>query len=207
MPHRSDTRFLVLNGLRLKGFGEPPAIAAAVGLDEDAVAGELPALQEAGLVLHRDGRLSGFALTPVGRAEQERLAAADLDASGAGEDVRSTYQAFLGLNDAFKVLCTDWQLRDGELYDRSDPSYNAAILDRLRAIDAELATLLDALAGRLDRFGAYVPRFEAALASYAAGDFDHLTKPIIDSYHTVWFELHEDLLAGLGIDRSQEGSY
>lgn len=207
MPHRSDTRFLVLNGLRLKGFGEPPGIAAAVGLAEDAVAGELPALQEAGLVIHRDGRLSGFALTPAGRDEQEALAAADLEASGAAEDVRTTYKAFLELNDAFKHLCTDWQLRDGELYDRSDPSYNAAILDRLRAIDAELATLLGALAARLDRFGAYVPRFAAALDRYAAGDFDRLTKPIIDSYHTVWFELHEDLLAGLGIDRSQEGSY
>ena len=29
---------------------------------------------------------------------------------------------------------------------------------------------------------------------------------MIDSYHTVWFELHEDLLATLGIERSSEGS-
>jgi hypothetical protein len=27
---------------------------------------------------------------------------------------------------------------------------------------------------------------------------------MIDSYHTVWFELHEDLLATLGRQRSQE---
>ena len=31
------------------------------------------------------------------------------------------------------------------------------------------------------------------------------TKPVIDSYHTVWFELHEDLLATLGIERASEG--
>jgi hypothetical protein len=29
---------------------------------------------------------------------------------------------------------------------------------------------------------------------------------MIASYHTVWFELHEDLLCTLGIERSSEGS-
>jgi hypothetical protein len=29
---------------------------------------------------------------------------------------------------------------------------------------------------------------------------------MIDSYHTVWFQLHEDLLNTLGIDRSTEAS-
>ena len=28
---------------------------------------------------------------------------------------------------------------------------------------------------------------------------------MIDSYHTVWFELHEDLLATLGIERDRGG--
>ena len=31
-----------------------------------------------------------------------------------------------------------------------------------------------------------------------------MTKPMIDSYHSVWFELHEDLLATLGIERGSE---
>jgi hypothetical protein len=30
---------------------------------------------------------------------------------------------------------------------------------------------------------------------------------MIDSYHTVWFQLHEDLLNTLGIDRATEGSH
>jgi hypothetical protein len=37
-----------------------------------------------------------------------------------------------------------------------------------------------------------------------SGELDWLTKPIMPSYHTVWFELHEDLLATLGIDRASE---
>ena len=38
------------------------------------------------------------------------------------------------------------------------------------------------------------------------GALDYFTKPILPSYHTVWFELHEDLLATLSIDRASEGS-
>ncbi len=31
-----------------------------------------------------------------------------------------------------------------------------------------------------------------------------LTKPTILSYHTLWFQLHEDLLATLGLERAAE---
>ena len=36
------------------------------------------------------------------------------------------------------------------------------------------------------------------------GHGEWFDKPLIDSYHTVWFELHEDLLATLGLERSTE---
>jgi hypothetical protein len=45
-----------------------------------------------------------------------------------------------------------------------------------------------------------------ALERTRAGDADWFTKPTIDSYHTVWFELHENLLATLGIERGTEPS-
>jgi len=38
------------------------------------------------------------------------------------------------------------------------------------------------------------------------GDGEWFTKPTVDSYHTVWFELHENLLATLGIERGAERS-
>jgi hypothetical protein len=31
-----------------------------------------------------------------------------------------------------------------------------------------------------------------------------LTRPIIDSYHTVWFELHEELIQAAGRSREDE---
>ena len=80
MGHRSDDRFLVLHGLRLKGFAEPDAVAAAVGLPASTVAEHLVALAEAALVVRREGRLTGWSLTAAGRAEQERILAFEADA-------------------------------------------------------------------------------------------------------------------------------
>jgi hypothetical protein len=67
--------------------------------------------------------------------------------------------------------------------------------------------VLDDLASAMTRYHPYEPRFGAALAKLDAGEREWFTKPLIDSYHTVWFELHEDLLSTLGIERSQEGAH
>jgi hypothetical protein len=36
------------------------------------------------------------------------------------------------------------------------------------------------------------------------GDPTWLTRPLVDSYHTVWFELHEELIGGAGLTREDE---
>ena len=64
--------------------------------------------------------------------------------------------------------------------------------------------ICDDLAGCLARYGHYGPRLQNALDRVRAGELDWFTKPMVASYHTVWFELHEDLLATLGIERGSE---
>jgi hypothetical protein len=61
------------------------------------------------------------------------------------------------------------------------------------------------LAERLARFDGYGRRFRDALGRVQAGEVEWFTRPMMDSYHTGWFELHEDLLATLGIERAKEG--
>ena len=70
-------------------------------------------------------------------------------------------------------------------------------MDQVQPIVAELAAVLA-------RFASYGPRFATALERVEAGELDWFTKPTIDSFHTVWFELHENLLATLGIERGTE---
>jgi hypothetical protein len=62
----------------------------------------------------------------------------------------------------------------------------------------------DRLGGALDRYRPYGPRLGHAVERVRAGDGAWFTAPAIPSYHTVWFELHEDLLATLGLDRAAE---
>lgn len=210
MSTTSDPRTLVLHGLRLKGFADAAAVAEAAGVAESDTKVHLDALVAEELATYRDGRLSGFTLTPAGRTAHTALVAAELDASGQRDAIRAAYDRFLEINQDLLGICTAWQLRevDGEsvINDHSDPAHDAAVIERLTELDAKVQPICADLGIALDRFAAYGPRLAFALAKVRAGDHDWFTKPMIASYHTVWFELHEDLLATLGIERSSEGS-
>lgn len=63
--------------------------------------------------------------------------------------------------------------------------------------------LVDAVSRVAPRFAIYRTRFESKLAAFRSGDTDALAKPLTGSYHDVWMELHEDLLATLGRERTE----
>jgi predicted ArsR family transcriptional regulator len=207
MPRSSDTRLLVLHGLRLKGISEADAVADVMGLPQEDVAKHLDALLHEALVVHREGRLTGWQLTAAGRAEQERLLAEEIDDLGVRDVIDGAYRRFLALNGELLEACTAWQLRDEVINDHADAAYDASVIDRLHALHAQVEPILDDLEATLARYDGYRDRLADALAKLRAGDNDWFTKPLIDSYHTVWFQLHEDLLNTLGIERSQEGAH
>jgi len=203
MPHPSAPDTLVLHGLRVKGFAETDQVAEATGVDDVVVVRALERFAADGLVSRKQGvEVSGWVLTPAGRAEHERRLATELDASGARSAVEAAYDRFLALNPELLAVCTDWQVRDGVRNDHADAAHDAAVLDRLAALHERARPVVADLAAALDRFGRYPERLDRAATKVAAGDHDWIDKPLTDSYHTVWFELHEDLLATLGLDRS-----
>ncbi|MGH9084025.1 MAG: transcriptional regulator [Acidimicrobiales bacterium] len=208
MTAPSEPRMLVMHGLRLKGFAEPPVVAEAVDVPEDHARAVLDELVAAGAAAYRDGRLSGYLLTPVGRAEHARLLSEELEVHGVRHAISAAYARFLGLNTGLLEVCTAWQLRDvdGEstVNDHSDPTYDAEVIEQLRDLHGRVHPICDELAMSLARYGVYGPRLTTAVDKVRSGDIDWFTKPVIASYHTVWFELHEDLLATLGIERGSE---
>lgn len=208
MSRPSDPRTLVLHGIRLKGVAEPEGVAETVDVPEAEAKSRLDELVGEGLATYRDGTLSGFTLTKEGRAEHSDRLAAELDAAGARSAVRRRYEQFLPLNTELLAVCTEWQLRDIDgqptVNDHLDAVYDAAVVARLTDLHSRAAPICDGLAATLDRFAGYRPRLEVALERVRAGDGDWFTKPMLASYHTVWFELHEDLLSTLGIDRGSE---
>lgn len=199
----------MLHTLRLKGIAEPDAIVRDTALDADVVTAELAELENADLVRVRRGRISGFALTPEGKALGARLLADELDETGVRSTVDGAYREFLGFNDQLLAVCTAWQLRavDGEsqINDHSDPDYDRGVHARLEALHGKVVPVLETLGGALDRFVGHGDRLQTALEHVVAGDHDWFTKPMFPSYHSVWFELHEDLLATLGTERATEG--
>ncbi|HEY2815102.1 MAG TPA: hypothetical protein VGJ03_16675 [Acidimicrobiales bacterium] len=205
MTRPSDTRLLVLHGLRLKGFAVAHDVTSVVGVPPDEVGSHLEQLQGDELVLYRDGRLTGFALTPAGRAEHERLLAAELDSNGCRAAIEGAYRRFLGLNPDLLTVCTAWQMKDdGTLNAHDDLAYDGAVIDDLGELHVRVDPVLADLEGAMLRYQSYRPRFDNALDRVRAGGPEWFAKPMIDSYHTVWFQLHEDLLNTLGIERSKE---
>jgi hypothetical protein len=197
MAFASDPRFLVLHGLRLKGFCDTDSLSSATGLRPADVDRHLNGLKADELVLCREGRLSGWCLTPAGRGEHARLIGDETERSGIRPMVEAAYERFVAINTDLLAACTDWQ---------TQPDRKQAAIDRLVAIDAAVQPVCDDLADAAARFSAYGPRLREAQAKVQAGESDWFTKPLIDSYHTVWFELHEDLLSTLGKERASEES-
>ena len=206
MPASSDPGFLVLHALRLKGFADTPVVAALTRLDEAEAAKHLDVASGEGQATRRDGRISGWALTADGRARHGELIREELESSGTRTEVEDGYRRFLELNGDLLSVCTDWQLRDGVLNDHTDVDYDERVIGRLEHIDEQIQPVTRDLGDALERFGQYGSRFTRALGKVKKGERDWFAKPMIDSYHTIWFELHEDLLATLGIERSKEGS-
>ena len=196
----------MLHVLRTKGMAEAEAVVQATGLSSGDVRAVLDDLGERGWVRYRDGkRAKGWMLLGDGRAEGERLVADEIEVSGLRPRVFELYQSFLAMDPELKAACTDFQVRaDHTLNDHTDLEYDAAVIARLGDINHRVQPVVAELAETFDRFGHYGPRFEAALNRVLDGDINWFTKPSLDSYHEVWFELHEDLLVTLGIDRAAE---
>ena len=212
MAHRSDPELLVALALRLKGFGEVSTIASVHGLGLDETGVILSRMAEAEkCVMRQVEAVEKYVLTPAGREQGQAALARELEVVDARGAMEAMYEKFLQLNPEMLQLCTDWQvINDGsgeqELNDHSDSDYDSNVLNRLVVLDQRIADVLQPLIDVLPRFDNYPSRFTSALKKVLSGDLDWLTKPIMSSYHTVWFELHEDLLATLGIDRASEGS-
>jgi hypothetical protein len=208
MPHRSEPYLLVLHALRLKGVGDLATVADAAGLPASTVSTQLHELAERGLAVERDGLLPGWTLTAAGRAEHAGTLADELAATGARPTVVTGYDRFRRLNPGVLDACSRWQVREVAGHavrnDHADPRYDGKVLADLDTALDRVRPVGDQLTRELARFEPYAPRLTNALDRARHGEVDYVTKPVIPSFHTVWFELHEDLLLTLGLDRSSE---
>jgi pyruvate,orthophosphate dikinase len=196
-PGRSAdvTLFQLARTLQLKGLATPDRLALVLSAAESRIR-EL--LESNGTVFQPTPR--GFMLTPDGRAWSAEQLAAERAAADAA-DLASQYEAFLELNHEFKRVVSDWQVVAREA--SADEAW-PGLVEAVSSIDAGLRPVLDGNAAQVSRLEGYGPRFRGALEAMRGGDRTMLAAPLKDSYHTVWFEYHEELIALCGRNRADE---
>lgn len=204
---RSSDELVVLQALRCIGHSGPGRVATASGLGDELTGVLLQRLRGQGHVSLEDGPFGGWSLTLPGRSRVEALVEEELEAGGTGSDVLDAYRAFLPLNRRVMEVFHAWQMQDiagsRVINDHTDPVYDDEVLTRLLAIDEEAQDLLAPLAGKISRFSTYGPRLSSALSAARAGQVSSVADDL-ESYHSIWFQLHEDLLTTCGISREEE---
>ena len=167
--------------------------------------GELTAAQKA-LIERGLALVKGPLLMPIGSAAALAGTLVRLPIGSEAEArVRRLLEVFLPINRQLRELCTAWQIRpDGSVNDHTDAMYDAGVRDRLDDIHDATTPVLDRLAMIRPELGGYGPRLQSALDRLDAGETGWLASPLLDSYHTVWMHLHQELLMALGMTRKDD---
>jgi pyruvate,orthophosphate dikinase len=193
-----------LHALLIKGALAAEGLALTLGSTPEGAAALLDELVAKGLGQAVAG---AWRLTGEGRLRALDVIATERERLGAG-NAAAALERFVELDTRVKESVSAWQLRprEGEqvLNDHLDPAYDASVLHGLNAIHAEAIPWLRSLSGALPRFDRYRVRLGRAMSLAREGDVRYVASPRVDSYHSVWFELHEDLIRLAGRTRSAE---
>lgn len=193
---------LVLHGLAIKKHATAEAVATLIGLPLERVRATLSEAVKRGRAAEAQGR---YLLTPTARMSLEGEYSKFYDGLRRDTDFVAAYEGFERINVELKGLITDWQTMEvaGTRVpnDHSNEAHDQRVIDRLGALHERADRLFARLAAGLPRLQIYRGHLLAALEKAEDGDIRWVSDARIDSYHTVWFELHEELLRLMGRTR------
>ena len=121
------------------------------------------------------------------------------------QELDTLFDGFLPINRRLRDVCSAWQSRpDGTPNDHSDGGYDDTIRDRLDEVHSAIGPILRRMAAIEPRLAGYRPRLQEALDKFDEGEANWLASPLMDSYHTVWMHLHQELILMLGLTRADD---
>jgi Phosphoenolpyruvate synthase/pyruvate phosphate dikinase len=198
------TRDNVLSTLAIKGYVTPDGLAEALFATSDEIGSLLDSLIADGLV---EGAADSFRLAVDGKDVASQILAEDRDRWGTDRAARAL-DSFLTLDHRMKETVNAWQMRDVEgsqtFNDHADPAYDALVLAQLEALHGDALAWLSLIVASVARYKFYIVRLDRAARLAAEGDPRYVASPRVDSYHSIWFELHEDLILLSGRTRAEE---
>ncbi|MGQ0700726.1 MAG: hypothetical protein ACT4PZ_21100 [Panacagrimonas sp.] len=195
---------LVLHGLAIKKHATAEAVAELVGLPAERVSTLLADAEKRGRVAQAQGR---YLLTPMARMALDGDYSRYYDGLRKNADFVAAYEDFERINVELKTLITDWQTLEvaGQRVpnDHSSKEHDRRVIDRLGDLHERGDKIFARLAAGLARLKIYRDKLLAALEKAEDGEIAWVSDVRIDSYHTVWFELHEELLRLVGRSRTE----
>lgn len=196
--------FDIVHALALRRKADLAALQASTGLDAASLEAALASAVADGRVI---AARSLYVLAPKGANWLQEQYPQAFSAQRGDAEVIEAYERFELINRELKSLITQWQnLSVGGRpvpNDHSDAAYDGRLLDRLATLHERAEALLGRMAARLPRLGRYATRLGEALERAEGGEHEWVSGIRCDSYHTVWFEMHEDLLRLLGRQREE----
>lgn len=181
--------------VQLKGLCTPERAAAALFTTPTRI----EQLAQRNMHLFRETP-RGFVLTAEGRDWVIESIASEAKSVKA-EAFDDCYVRFLPLNVRLKQVVSTWQTVSKA--DEREQAWSN-VISSLEQLQDNLRPLLEEAAGHVERLRPYKRRLEHALEAMRRGDESMLASPLKESYHTIWFEYHEELIALSGRDRATE---
>lgn len=203
----SDKEFLVLNYLDIfRSIRDFKGVQKNTGLEPDEVMACLSQLSEKGYAFKEvKENLERWRITATGENAVKSYRQFMLDRTGQREAITKKFEEFENVHNAkFKQLATAWQVKIVEgkpvINDHSDPEYDAAILNQILEVHEKVLVTMEEIANALPMFKIYIERLKYAAQKVKENELDYLIKHE-NSYHNVWFELHENVLKFWGRER------
>lgn len=201
----SNPYLLTLHTLTLRQLADAEQLRAIVEQDPDDVKAALERAVEEKTALAARG---SYMITPAGREMLEGTYP-DWFAQARGSDaVTAAMDSFEdGVNRQVLTLTTDWQTVEvaGERQpnDHSDTEHDSKIIDRLGGVLDKTEIVLAPLIEIESSVGLFLTRLGAALTRAESGETDYVSGVRVDSFHTVWFQMHEHVLRITGRERPE----
>ena len=167
---RAKKKVMVVNYLREKRTGTIEEIKESTGLESEELKSILSDCETNGILQVENGI---YSIGPRLSEYEEQFA------------------KFVIMDQKLKKIMYDWQGKTiGDQYiinDHTDREYDFSVLERLFDIDEKLRNLLKGE----EIYKELLSKLEYALQQVESGDYDWMAKYTIDSYHTVWIQIHE----------------
>ncbi len=191
--------------MAIKGFVSADSVAKAT-LGDVAVVGAMLDEMVADGIVETVGTM--LRLTEVGVSTSQLRLTDDMGMLGP-EVATSALDSFLPLDHIVKEIITRWQLveaEDGSMVanDHTDPGHDERVVSDLSELTKSVGSWISPLTRQLPRLSRYQKRLGAAMEQIRAGDHRYFASPLVDSFHSIWFEIHEDLIRLAGSTRADE---